>query len=79
MPRCLKEVHRAKANIAVVGNRNRLLPNIGNMVDQLFNVAGAVQKRIIRMQMQMSKFSHCAALIFRAATRSSQERQTENP
>ena len=56
--RRLKKMNRA-INIAVIGNRNRLLADVGNVVDQLFDVAGAVQKRIIRMQMKMSKFGHC--------------------
>src|SRR5271170_1943344 len=60
--RRLKEMHRT-INIAMVGDRNRLLADLGNMVDQLFNVAGTVQKGIIRMQMKMSEFGHCAALI----------------
>jgi hypothetical protein len=60
--RRLKKMNRA-VDIAVVGNRNRLLPNLGNMVDQPLNVAGAVQKGVIRMQMKMSEFGHCAALI----------------
>ncbi len=60
--RRLKEMHRA-INIAVVGNRNRLLADVGNMVHQLFNIAGAIQKRIISMQVKVGEFSHDADFI----------------
>src|SRR5579883_2005922 len=52
-----KKMYRP-VDIPVVGNRDCLLANISDAVDEFFHITSAVQKRVIRMQMQVGKFSH---------------------
>jgi hypothetical protein len=61
----------------MVGDRNRLLADIGNPVDQLFNIAGAVQKGVIRMKMKMSELSHSSTLILEPPQRVTQTTKIE--
>jgi hypothetical protein len=55
--RRIEKVHRP-IDIPVVGHGDRLLPQRRHPVHQLGQVASPVQQRVLRMQMQMRKFSH---------------------
>ena len=55
--RRIEEMHRT-INIAMISDSHRLLANRFDALDQLFYITGAVQEGIIRMQMQVGKFSH---------------------
>ena len=57
-----KEVH-CSVNVAVVGDGHRFLPNAADMVNQLFYVAGAIQQRVVSMQMKVGEFSHGLAIV----------------
>lgn len=45
-------------NVAVISHRDRLLAEGGYAVNELFNVTGAVEKGIFRMQMEVGEFGH---------------------
>ena len=49
---------RAEIDAAATSHGHGPLPQIGNPVHQLGQVASPVQQRVLRMQMQMRKFSH---------------------
>src|SRR6185437_873227 len=53
----LKKMH-SSIDVAVVCDGNRLLADARDPINKLLHVASAVKKRIIRMQMKMSKFRH---------------------
>jgi hypothetical protein len=53
----VKKVH-CSIDISVIGHRNRFLTQRRYPAYELFNVASPVQQRVLRMQMQMRKFSH---------------------
>src|SRR6185437_6159646 len=55
--RRLKKMH-GSIDVAVVRDGNRLLADARDPINKLLHVASAVKKRIIRMQMKMSKFRH---------------------
>jgi hypothetical protein len=56
-------------NIAVVGNGDGLLSDAGDVLDELFNVAGAVQKGVIGVEMKMGEFRHGCCFYFRSRCR----------
>ena len=60
--RRLKKVH-SPIDIPVVGHRDRLLPQVRDPVHQLGQVASPIQQRVLRMQMQMRKFSHRTTIL----------------
>ncbi len=55
--RRVEKVHRP-IDVPVVRHRDRLLPQRRHPVHQLVYVACPIQQRVLRMQMQMRKFSH---------------------
>lgn len=67
--RCLKEMDRA-IDVAVIGDGDGLLANRIDVRDQLLHVAGAIQQRVVRMQMKVGELSHTLpSFYFRAPRR----------
>jgi hypothetical protein len=56
-PGRLKKMHGA-VNVAVIGDGDSLLADAGDAVYELFHVARSVEERVIRVQMEVGKFSH---------------------
>ena len=57
------EMHGTK-NIAVVGHGNRGHAQLFHPVDKFFHVAGAVEHRIIGMEMQVNELGHERSIYF---------------
>ena len=60
MPFCLgriEEVHRP-VDVAVVGHGDGLLAQRGDAVDELVDVAGAVEEGVFGVQMEVGEFGH---------------------
>ena len=60
MPLCLgglEKMHRA-VDVAVVGHGDGFLAERGDAIDQLFDVAGAVEEGIFGVQMEVGEFGH---------------------
>jgi hypothetical protein len=55
--RSLKKMHSA-VNISVVGDRDRGLADVLNALDELVDVAGAIEEREVGVEMQMCELSH---------------------
>ena len=55
--RRLKKMHRA-VDVAVVGDGHGFLADAVDVRHQLFHIAGAIQQRVVGVQMKMGKFSH---------------------
>ena len=53
----IKKVH-SSVDISVVRHGDGLLPQSRYAIHQLVDIAGAVQQRVLRMQMQVSEFRH---------------------
>ena len=53
----LEKMHRP-VDVPVVGHRDGLLPQLRHPINKLGNVTSPIQQRVLRMQMQMRKFSH---------------------
>ena len=53
----VEEVHRP-VDVAVVRHRDRLLAQRGHAINELVDVAGAVEQRVFGVQMEVSKFGH---------------------
>src|SRR5215471_12440201 len=45
-------------DVAMVGHGHGLLPDLAHTRHQLLDVAGAVEERVIGMQMEMDEFGH---------------------
>jgi hypothetical protein len=64
----LEEVD-GSVDIAVIGNGDGLLADVSDAIYKLFYVAGAIEERVVGVQMQVGKFSHCADSILVVARR----------
>ena len=53
----VEEVHRA-VDVAVVGHGDGFLAERGDAVDELVNVAGAVEEGVFSVQMEVGEFGH---------------------
>ncbi len=53
----IKKMHRA-VDIAVVGDGHGFLSDFVDVRDQLFDIAGAIQQRIVSVQMKVGEFCH---------------------
>ena len=53
----IEKVHRS-VDISVVRHGDGLLPQRRHAVDELVDIASAIQQRIFRMQMQVGEFRH---------------------
>ena len=60
----LVEVERAE-QVAVVGDRHRLHPALEHLREQVVQADGAVEKAILRVQMQVRELGHALVLAFR--------------
>ena len=58
----IKKMHGA-VDVAVIGDGHGLLSDAVDVGDQLFDVAGAIQQRVVGVQMKVGKFSHGIALV----------------
>jgi hypothetical protein len=70
--RGFKKMHRT-IDVAMVGNGHCLLADGIDMCDKFFDIAGAVKKRVIGMQMQVGEFCHGIALVYSAQPSSSRD------
>ena len=61
----VEKMHRA-VDVAVVGNGDGLLTDAGDVLDELFNVAGAVEQGVVGVEMKMSEFRHGCCFYFRS-------------
>ena len=64
MVRSIDEVYRAE-NITVVGHRHGRHAQLFHAVAKLFDVASAIKKRVVGMQVQMDKLGHRLRSILR--------------
>ena len=53
----VEKVHRA-VDIAVVGHGDGLLAEGGDAIDELVDIAGAVEEGVFGVQMEVGKFGH---------------------
>src|SRR5579862_2492976 len=55
----LEEVD-GSVDVAVVGDGNGFLSDVGDALYELFYVAGAIEEGVVGVQVQMGEFRHCA-------------------
>ena len=56
-------------NVAVVGNGDRFLADVRDALDQLFDIAGAVEQGVIGVEVQVGEFRHGLFFYFRSTAR----------
>jgi hypothetical protein len=59
--RSVKKMDRA-IDVAVIGDRDRFLSDASNMLNQLFDIARAIEQRVVGVQMQVCEFRHSVLL-----------------
>jgi hypothetical protein len=61
----IEEMYGA-VDVAMIGHGDGPLAKRSHAIDELVDVAGAVEKRVFRVKMEMSEFSHGPVSILRA-------------
>ncbi len=64
---CIEEVHRP-VDVPVVRHRDGLLAQRGDAVNELVDVASAVEEGVFGVQMEMGEFGHGLPLFYRGCT-----------
>jgi hypothetical protein len=49
-------------DVAVIGDRDRFLSDASNMLNQLFDIARAIEQRVVGVEMQVCEFRHSLLL-----------------
>jgi hypothetical protein len=49
-------------DVAVIGDRDGLLSDASNMLNQLFDIARPIEQRVVGVQMQVCEFRHILLL-----------------